>query len=220
MIGASPEMHVRLEGQQATIRPIAGTRPRGKSPAEDVAFEKDLLVDPKERAEHVMLVDLARNDLGRVCSYGSVHVTEWMGVERYSHVMHIVSQVEGNLRSGCDAFNLMRATFPAGTVSGAPKIRAMQIIRELEGQPRGPYAGATGYFAYDGSMDTCITIRTIVMRGQQVSIQAGAGIVADSVPDQEYQETLNKARALAVAVEMAEKDSTSQKEKRHDSRYR
>ena len=205
VIGASPEMHVRLEGRTATIRPIAGTRPRGKLPAEDLALEKELLADPKELAEHVMLVDLARNDLGRVCEYGTVHVSELMGVERYSHVMHIVSQVDGALRPAYNAFDLMRATFPAGTVSGAPKIRAMQIIDRLEGQPRGLYAGAVGYFAADGSSDTCIAIRTLVMRGSQVSVQAGAGIVADSEPEREYQETLNKARALAVAVEMAEK---------------
>ncbi len=152
-----------------------------------------------------MLVDLARNDLGRVCQPGSVRVTELMAVERYSHVMHIVSQVQGSLQPGYDAFDLMRATFPAGTVSGAPKIRAMQIITELEGVPRGPYAGAVGYFSFDGSMDTCITIRTLVMQGGQVSIQSGAGIVADSTPESEYHETLNKARALAAAVEMAEK---------------
>ena len=205
LIGASPEMHVRLEGRTATIRPIAGTRPRGKTPAEDETLEKDLLADPKERAEHVMLVDLARNDLGRVCEYGTVHVPELMGVERYSHVMHISSQVEGRLRPEFNAFDLMRATFPAGTVSGAPKIRAMQIIDELEGQPRGPYAGAVGYFAADGSMDTCIAIRTLTMRGAEISVQAGAGIVADSDPEREYEETLNKARALAQAVEMTEK---------------
>jgi anthranilate synthase component 1 len=215
LIGASPEMHVRLEGRTATIRPIAGTRPRSKTPAEDAELEKELLADPKERAEHVMLVDLARNDLGRVCEYGTVRVPELMAVERYSHVMHIVSQVEGQLRPQYSAFDLMRATFPAGTVSGAPKIRAMQIIDELEGSSlpggvgansRGPYAGAVGYFAADGSMDTCITIRTLAMRGQTVTVQAGAGIVADSNPATEYQETLNKARALAVAVEQAEKD--------------
>lgn len=204
LIGASPELHVRLEGRAATLRPIAGTRPRGKTPAEDAVLEADLLADPKERAEHVMLVDLARNDLGRVCRYGSVHVPELMRVERYSHVMHIVSQAEGELKDGLDAFDLMRATFPAGTVSGAPKIRAMQIIDELERRPRGPYAGAAGYFAADGSMDTCITIRTLTMRGSEVSVQAGAGIVADSQPEREYQETLNKARALAAAVEAAE----------------
>jgi anthranilate synthase component 1 len=205
LIGASPEMHVRLEGRSAVIRPIAGTRPRGKNPAEDAAMEAELLADPKERAEHVMLVDLARNDLGRVCEYGTVRVPELMGVERYSHVMHIVSQVEGKLRPEFDAFDLMRATFPAGTLSGAPKIRAMQIIDQLEGQPRGPYGGAVGYFAADGSMDTCIAIRTLAMRGSQISVQAGAGIVADSEPELEYQETLNKARAVAMAVEMAEK---------------
>lgn len=205
LIGASPELHVRLEGRRATVRPIAGTRPRGKTIAEDVELEKELLADPKERAEHVMLVDLARNDLGRVCEYGSVHVPEQMVVERYSHVMHIVSQVEGQLTPEMDAFDLVRATFPAGTVSGAPKIRAMQIIRELEKGPRGTYAGVVGYFAADGSLDTCITIRTLVMRGSTVSIQAGGGVVADSDPENEYQETLNKARALAVAVEMAEK---------------
>jgi anthranilate synthase component I len=205
VIGASPELHVRMEGQKATVRPIAGTRPRGKSEAEDQEMERDLLADPKERAEHVMLVDLARNDLGRVCEFGSVNVSEQMVVERYSHVMHIVSQVEGRLRPEYSAIDLVRATFPAGTVSGAPKIRAMQIIRDLETSPRGTYAGLVGYFGYDGSLDTCITIRTMVMRGQTVSIQAGAGVVADSDPEREYQETLNKARALAVAVEKAEK---------------
>lgn len=204
VIGASPEVHVRLEGRTASLRPIAGTRPRGDSPAEDAVLEKELLADPKERAEHVMLVDLGRNDLGRVCDYGSVQVPELMVVERYSHVMHIVSQVVGQLRPEYDAFDLLRATFPAGTVSGAPKIRAMQIIDELEDAPRGPYAGAVGYISYDGSLDTCIAIRTLVMRGRTVSIQAGAGIVADSDPESEYQETLNKASALAVAVEKAE----------------
>jgi anthranilate synthase component 1 len=204
LIGASPEVHVRLEGRTAVLRPIAGTRRRGKSPEEDAALEEELLADPKERAEHVMLVDLARNDLGRVCEYGTVHVPEQMVIERYSHVMHIVSQTEGRLHPNHDAFDLLRATFPAGTVSGAPKIRAMEIIDELEGEPRGPYAGVVGYFSYDGSMDTCIAIRTMMMRGQRVSVQAGAGIVADSDPEREYQETLNKARALAVAVEMAE----------------
>jgi anthranilate synthase component I len=203
IIGASPEMHVRLEGRIATMRPIAGTRRRGFSPEEDQVLEAELLADPKERAEHTMLVDLARNDLGRVCSYGSVRVPQQMVVEHYSHVMHIVSQVEGELRPELDAFDLMQATFPAGTVSGAPKVRAMQIIHDLEVQPRGPYAGAVGYFSYDGSMDTCITIRTLVVQGKQVSVQAGAGIVADSDPESEYQETLNKARALIVAVEKA-----------------
>jgi len=209
LIGASPEVHVRLEGERAMIRPIAGTRPRGKTPAEDTGLENELLADPKERAEHVMLVDLARNDLGRVCQYGSVRVTEQMAVERYSHVMHIVSQAEGRLCPGLDAFDLLRATFPAGTVSGAPKIRAMQIIADLENSPRGPYAGIAGYFAYDGSMDTCITIRTLMMRGQTVSVQAGAGIVADSQPEREYEESMNKARALAQAVENAEREEST-----------
>ena len=205
VIGASPEMLVRLEGRTATVRPIAGTRRRGSHPAEDVALEQELLEDPKERAEHVMLVDLGRNDLGRVCEYGSVHTPDLFVVERYSHVMHIVSQVEGQLRDGLEAFDLLRATFPAGTVSGAPKVRAMEIIRELEQLDREVYAGAVGYFSYDGAMDTCIAIRTLQMSGDMVSIQAGAGIVADSDPAREYQETLNKAQALAVAVEMAEK---------------
>jgi len=209
LIGASPEMHVRLENgrqaaRQAALRPIAGTRPRSANPETDLALEHELLADPKERAEHVMLVDLARNDLGRVCEYGTVHTPELMTIERYSHVMHIVSHVEGRLRDGLDGFDLVRATFPAGTVSGAPKIRAMQIIDELEGAPRGPYAGAVGYFSYDGSLDTCIAIRTLVMRGQTVNVQAGAGIVADSDPAREYQETVNKAKALATAVVMAE----------------
>jgi anthranilate synthase component I len=204
LIGASPEMHVRLEEGIAALRPIAGTRPRGQTPAEDDALAGDLLADPKERAEHVMLVDLGRNDLGRVCEYGSVHVPEQMIVERYSHVMHIVSHVEGQIRPELDAFDLLAATFPAGTVSGAPKVRAMEIIHELEGQPRGPYAGAVGYISYDGSSDTCIAIRTLVMQGQTVSVQSGAGIVADSVPETEYQETMNKAKALFAAVDLAE----------------
>lgn len=204
LIGASPEMHVRVDNQHAAIRPIAGTRPRGNTPDDDTRMQVELLADPKERAEHIMLVDLARNDLGRVCEYGSVQVSEFMGVERYSHVMHIVSHVEGKLRPDYDGFDLLRATFPAGTVSGAPKIRAMQIISELENQPRGPYAGAVGYFSFDGSMDTCITIRTLIMQGRTVSVQAGAGIVADSDPEREFQETLNKAQALAQAVELAE----------------
>ncbi len=205
VIGASPEMLVRLEGRTATVRPIAGTRRRGSTPTEDSALEQELLADPKERAEHVMLVDLGRNDLGRVCEYGTVHAPDLFVVERYSHVMHIVSQVEGHLRDGINAFDLLRATFPAGTVSGAPKVRAMEIIRALEQLDRGLYAGAVGYFSYDGAMDTCIAIRTMQMLSDVVSIQAGAGIVADSDPASEYQETLNKAKALAVAIEMAEK---------------
>jgi len=211
LIGASPEVHVRLEGRQALLRPIAGTRPRGPDLAADQALARELLADPKERAEHVMLVDLARNDLGRVCEYGSVHTPELMTIERYSHVMHIVSQVEGRLQAQYDGFDLVQATFPAGTVSGAPKIRAMQIIADLEPEPRGVYAGAVGYFSYDGSLDTCIAIRTLVMEGQTVSVQAGAGIVADSIPQNEYQETLNKARALIRAVEIAEENQESGK---------
>lgn len=209
LIGASPEMHVRLTGRNAIIRPIAGTRPRGATELQDIEMEKDLLADPKERAEHIMLVDLARNDLGRVCTFGSVHLREKMSIERYSHVMHIVSQVEGRLRPDINAFGLMRATFPAGTVSGAPKVRAMQIIGELEDQPRGVYAGAVGYFAFDGNMDTCIAIRTLVMQGDRIALQAGAGIVADSLPEREHEEILNKARALAQAVELAEDKETN-----------
>ncbi|HUF39856.1 MAG TPA: anthranilate synthase component I [Anaerolineales bacterium] len=204
LIGSSPEMHVRLENGIASLRPIAGTRPRGATPTEDLALEAELLDDPKERAEHLMLIDLARNDLGRVCDYGTVRVPEQFSVERYSHVMHIVSHTEGRLRKGLDAFDLIRATFPAGTVTGAPKIRAMQLIRGLEPEPRGPYAGAVGYFSYDGNADTCIALRTLVMHGPEFSIQAGAGIVADSDPDREYEETLAKARAVAEAVRSAE----------------
>ena len=209
LIGASPEMHVRLENRSASVRPIAGTRRRGSHPDEDAALERELLADPKERAEHVMLVDLGRNDLGRICEFGSVRVVEQMTTERYSHVIHIVSHVEGELRPEYDAFDLLKATFPAGTVSGAPKIRAMQIINKLEPSARGPYAGAVGYFGYDGGMDTCIAIRTMVMQGQTVSLQAGAGIVADSVPENEYQETLNKLNALAVALDMAEQQEAA-----------
>jgi anthranilate synthase component 1 len=207
VIAASPEMHVRLESGVAEVRPIAGTRPRGVSPDEDDALADDLLADEKERAEHVMLVDLGRNDLGRVCEYGSVRVEEMMIVERYSHVMHIVSDVRGRLQDERDAFDLLRATFPAGTVSGAPKVRAMEIIEDLEGTRRGLYAGIIGYVGYDGAMDSCITIRTIVMQGDTVHIQAGAGIVADSDPTREYHETLSKARALAEAVQVAEIES-------------
>jgi anthranilate synthase component 1 len=204
LIGASPEMMVRLEDGVATVRPIAGTRPRGADEAEDARLTAELLADEKERAEHVMLVDLGRNDLGRVCRYGTVRVPAMMYVERYSHVMHIVSQVQGRIRDGMTAFDLLRATFPAGTLSGAPKVRAMEIIEELEGTRRGPYGGAVGYFSFDGSMDTCITIRTMMMRGDSVYFQAGAGIVADSDPAREYDETVNKARAIAVAVTNAE----------------
>jgi len=203
-MGASPELMIRLEDGIGINRPLAGTRTRGKDDAEDKALEEDLLADPKERAEHVMLVDLGRNDMGRVCEYGTVNVTKMMTIERYSHVMHISSQVEGKIRDGMDAFDLFRATFPAGTLSGAPKVRAMEIIEELEGSRRGPYGGAVGYFSFDGSMDTCIAIRALIMQGDRVYLQAGAGIVADSDPAKEYEETVNKARALAVAIEYAE----------------
>ncbi len=204
VIGASPEIHVRLEDGVATVRPIAGTRRRGQTPEEDNALEEELLADPKERAEHVMLVDLGRNDIGRVSEYGTVQVSDLMTIERYSHVMHIVSHVEGRMKPEMDAFDLMRATFPAGTVSGAPKVRAMEIIEELEGERRGLYAGAVGYFSYDGSMDTCIAIRTMLMQGDTLYVQAGAGIVADSDPAGEYQECMNKASALLTAVDRAE----------------
>ena len=204
LIGSSPEMLVRLRGTRAESRPIAGTRPRGKTSEEDEALIAELLSDPKERAEHLMLVDLARNDLGRVCRYGTVRVPEFMTVEKYSHVSHLVSRVEGELRPGEDAFSLLRASFPAGTVSGAPKIRAMEIIAELEDTRRGPYAGAVGYFDFRGDMDTCITIRTIVKIGNMVYLQGGAGIVADSDPVREYRETFDKLQALVQAVRLAE----------------
>ncbi|HZP61541.1 MAG TPA: anthranilate synthase component I [Opitutaceae bacterium] len=204
LVGASPEVHVRLTDGLVEIRPIAGTRKRGATHAQDVALEKELLADDKERAEHLMLVDLARNDIGRVCEFGSVHVPELMVVERYSHVMHIVSQVEGRIRPDRTAFDLMRATFPAGTVSGAPKIRAMQIIAEKEPVQRGFYAGALGYFGYDGNLDSCITLRTALLKDGKIHIQAGGGVVADSDPAAEYQETINKASALFKAVAMAE----------------
>lgn len=206
IVGASPEMLVRLEDGIASVRPIAGTRHRGQTVDEDNALAEELLADPKERAEHIMLVDLGRNDLGRVCEYGSVEVSEMMNVERYSHVMHIVSHVQGKLRPEFDAFDLLGATFPAGTLSGAPKIRAMEIIDELEKTRRNVYGGGIGYFSFSGSMDTCIAIRTLVKCGDQVYVQAGGGIVADSVPSAEYQESLNKARALAEAIKLAETD--------------
>lgn len=204
IVGASPEMMVRVENSRAETRPIAGTRPRGRTPAEDAALAEELLADPKERAEHVMLVDLGRNDLGRVCEYHTVRVSEMMVIERYSHVMHIASHVEGQLREGQTAFDVIRACLPAGTLSGAPKIRAMQIIEELEPTRRGPYGGAVGYFSFSGSADTAITIRTLVVKDGVAYIQAGAGIVADSVPEFEYEETLNKARAVLSAIELAE----------------
>ncbi len=204
LVGASPEMLVRLEDGIAYNRPLAGTRRRGVNEQEDQALGEELLNDPKERAEHVMLVDLGRNDLGRVCDYGTVKVTKMMDIERYSHVMHIVSQVEGIIRENMDAFDLLRATFPAGTLSGAPKVRAMEIIEELEETRRGPYGGAVGYFSFDGSMDMCITIRTLLMQNGTISVQAGGGIVADSNPTAEYDETINKAKAVFEAVKYAE----------------
>jgi len=204
LVGASPEIHVRCEENQVEIRPIAGTRPRGKNEAEDAALEKELLADPKERAEHVMLVDLARNDIGRVCDFGSVSVKELMSIERYSHVMHIVTRVEGTLSAGKTVYDLMRATFPAGTVSGAPKIRAMQIISELEQTARGPYAGCVGYFSFNGNLDTCITIRTALIKDGRAYVQAGGGWVNDSTPEGEFQETVNKSMAMRKAVALAE----------------
>jgi len=204
LVGASPEIHVRCEENQIEIRPIAGTRRRGKNEAEDAALEKELLADPKERAEHVMLVDLARNDIGRVCDFGSVQVKELMTIERYSHVMHIVTRVEGKLSAGKTTYDLMRATFPAGTVSGAPKIRAMQIISELEQTARGPYAGCVGYFSFNGNLDTCITIRTALIKDGKAYVQAGGGWVNDSTPEAEFQETVNKSMAMRKAVALAE----------------
>jgi anthranilate synthase component 1 len=203
LVGSSPEVMVRLTGNRVEVRPIAGTRPRGRTEQEDRQLADELLADEKEKAEHVMLVDLGRNDVGRVSQAGSVQVTEYMVVERYSHVMHLVSHVEGVLRPDCDAVDVVRATFPAGTLSGAPKIRAMEIIHELEPEPRGAYGGAVGYVSYHGNMDLAITIRTLEAIGGGVSVQAGAGIVYDSNPDREYEETCHKARALLKAVEMA-----------------
>ncbi|MBA7704966.1 Anthranilate synthase component 1 [subsurface metagenome] len=204
IIGSSPEILVRKEKNEVILRPIAGTRPRGRNEAEDERLARELLADPKERAEHIMLVDLGRNDLGRVCESGTVKVTELLGIEKYSHVMHLVSHVEGKLRKEMDQYDLLRASFPAGTVSGAPKIRAMEIIEEIEPCRRGPYAGALGYFSFTGNLDTCIIIRTILIKDGFAYVQAGAGIVADSNPRSEYQETLNKAQALIKAIELAE----------------
>ena len=209
VVGSSPEILVRLEGDVIQLRPIAGTRPRGTSPEEDRRLEAELLSDPKEIAEHVMLVDLGRNDVGRVAAWGSVKADELMVVERYSHVMHIVSNVVGVLRKGFSAFDVLRASFPAGTVSGAPKVRAMQIISDLEPVRRGIYAGAVGYFDPQGSMDFCIAIRTIVMSGNEAMIQAGAGIVADSVPEREWDEIMGKARILFRAVGISPEGGTA-----------
>ncbi|MGE5558451.1 MAG: anthranilate synthase component I [Bacillota bacterium] len=200
LAGSSPEINVRLNGEEAQVRPIAGTRPRGKTPEADQALAAELAADEKERAEHLMLVDLGRNDLGRVCTYGTVKVRDFMTVERYSHVMHLVSTVTGRLKPEYDAFALFKATFPAGTVSGAPKVRAMEIIHELEPEARGPYAGAVGYFAFSGEMDTCITIRTILVADGKAYVQSGAGIVADSDPAREWEETENKAKGMLKAI--------------------
>jgi anthranilate synthase component 1 len=204
IVGSSPEILVRLEDSEVTVRPIAGTRRRGHNEAEDIALEQELLADPKELAEHLMLIDLGRNDAGRVAEVGSVKLTDKMVVERYSHVMHIVSNVTGQLRDKMSAMDVLRATFPAGTVSGAPKIRAMEIINELEPVKRGVYSGAVGYLAWNGNMDTAIAIRTAVIKDGQLNIQAGAGVVADSVPDLEWKETMNKGRAVFRAVALAE----------------
>ncbi|MBI1852442.1 MAG: anthranilate synthase component I [Planctomycetes bacterium] len=203
LIGASPEVMVRVEGDRVTLRPIAGTRPRGKTEEEDRQFEQELLADPKERSEHVMLVDLGRNDVGRVCRYGSVKVDELMSVERYSHVMHITSNVTGTLAPEKTAFDALKSALPAGTVTGAPKVRAMEIIDELEPEKRGPYAGAIGYVDFSGNMDTCIALRTLVLKGRDAYVQAGAGVVADSKPAREWQETIDKAKGLLRALEVA-----------------
>jgi anthranilate synthase component 1 len=204
IVGSSPEILVKLEDRKVTVRPIAGTRQRGATDEEDEELAQELLNDPKERAEHIMLVDLGRNDVGRVAEIGSVSMTDLMVIERYSHVMHMVSNVEGTLKEGLDAVDVFKACFPAGTVSGAPKIRAMEIIEELEPVLRGPYAGSVGYIGYSGSLNTCITIRTLVIKDGIIYLQAGAGIVADSVPETEYQETVNKAMGMMRAVDMAE----------------
>jgi anthranilate synthase component I len=204
-IGSSPEILVRKDGDTIELRPIAGTRKRGATPEEDLALEKELLADPKERAEHLMLVDLGRNDVGRIAKGGSVEVRDLLVIERYSHVMHIVSGVHGIIEDGKDQFDVIAACFPAGTVSGAPKIRAMEIIDELETERRGPYAGSVGYFGFSGNMDFCITIRTFVMQGNNLWVQAGAGIVADSDPQKEFEETISKSMGLRRAVELAEK---------------
>jgi len=203
LVGSSPEVHVKCLEGKIEIRPIAGTRWRGKTPQEDAELAADLLKDPKERAEHIMLVDLARNDVGRVAEYGSVRVNELMVIERYSHVMHIVSNVDGRLSPEHTAYDVMRATFPAGTVSGSPKVRAMEIINELEKSKRCAYAGAVGYFGFDGSLDSCIALRTCLIKDRKVYVQAGAGVVADSDPTYEYNEVQNKARGMFRAIQRA-----------------
>ena len=206
LVGSSPEVHVRLTGDLVEIRPIAGTRRRGATIDEDNANADDLMADPKERAEHLMLVDLARNDVGRIAEYGSVKVTDFMTIERYSHVMHIVSHVSGKLAGGRSAFDVMRATFPAGTVSGAPKVRAMQILNELEKSKRCSYSGAVGYFGFDGNHDTCIALRTVLLKDGKAFVQSGGGVVADSTPEGEYQETVNKAMAGMRAIDRARRN--------------
>jgi anthranilate synthase component I len=203
LVGSSPEVHVRLRGRSVEIRPIAGTRKRGATSSEDDDLAEELLGDPKERAEHLMLVDLARNDVGRISEYGTVKVTEFMTIERYSHVMHIVSNVIGELDRTYTAYDVMRATFPAGTVSGAPKVRAMQLIYKFEKSKRGVYAGAVGYFGFDGQLDSCIALRSIVLKDGIAYVQAGGGVVADSVPELEFQESVNKAMATFRAIERA-----------------
>jgi anthranilate synthase component 1 len=202
VVGASPEILVRLEGDNVTVRPIAGTRPRGKTPEQDADLAEELLADPKELAEHLMLIDLGRNDIGRVAEHGTVKLTDKMVIERYSHVMHIVSNVEAKLKPGVNAMDVLKATFPAGTVSGAAKMRAMEIIDELEPSKRGIYAGAVGYLGFNGDMDLAIALRTAVVKNNTLFVQAGAGIVADSVPESEWMETQNKARAVLRAAEM------------------
>ena len=213
IVGTSPEIHVRCQNRRVEVRPIAGTRPRGHTEEADKLFEKDLLADPKELAEHIMLVDLGRNDIGRVCKYNSVEVEDLMVIERYSHVMHIVSNVVGTLDKDCDIYDVMRASFPAGTVSGAPKVRAMEIISELEKSKRGPYAGAVGYFGFDGNFDSAITIRTVILDKDKAYVQAGAGIVADSTPESEYKETQNKARGMMKALALAQIFNSERKHK-------
>jgi anthranilate synthase component 1 len=213
VVGSSPEMLVKVQGREASYKPLAGTRPRGRTEAEDRDLEATLLADPKERAEHIMLVDLGRNDLGRVCEYGSIKVDRLMFVERYSHVMHLVSSLRGRLRDKIDCFDALMACFPAGTLSGAPKVRAMQIIDELEPTRRGIYGGAILYLDFSGNLDSCIGLRTLVAKGGQAYVQAGAGIVADSVPEREYEETVNKARAVIRALEIAHRgDGGSRRE--------
>ena len=207
LLGSSPEMLVRLEGRKLTTRPLAGTRPRSMDPEEDEKLKLEMLLDEKERAEHLMLVDLHRNDMGRVSTFGTVKVNELMSVEKYSHVQHIVSNVESELAKDKDAFDALRSCFPAGTVTGAPKVRAMQIISELERTPRGPYAGSVGYFDFTGNMDFAITIRSIVIQGNRASVQAGAGIVADSVPEKEFAETEHKMRAMIEAIHSTRGDN-------------